>query len=115
MLEIDIEFRKGILFVRLEGILNNETVYKLNEEVLNTIKINGIKYIVFNLENLYYIDMVGINAIMNHYTLVNSYNGRGLICGVCNNIVKNRIRQSDILTYFNETNNELSALKKINI
>lgn len=115
MLGIDIEFRKGVLFVRLEGILNNETVNKLNREVLDTIKINGIKYIVFNLENLYYIDMEGISAIMNHYNLINSYHGKSLICGICNNIVKNRIRQSDILEYISETNNELSALRTINI
>lgn len=115
MLEIDIEFRKGILFVRLEGILNSETVNKLNREVLYTIKINGIKYIVFNFENLYYIDMAGINAIMKHYNLVNAYHGKGLICGICNNIVKNRIKQSNVLDYLSETNNELSALRTINI
>lgn len=115
MLDINIEFRKGILFIRLEGILNYETVYKLNEEVLNTIKTNGIKYIVFNLENLYYIDMDGIKAIMNHYNLVNSYNGKSLICGISSSLVKNRIKQSNILDYLSETSNELSALKLINL
>lgn len=115
MLDINIEFRKGILFIRLEGILNYETVYKLNEEVLNTIKMNGIKFIVFNLENLYSIDLEGIKAIMNHYNTINSYNGIGLICGISNNIVKKRIKQSNILNYLKETNNELSALKLINL
>ena len=48
MLDIDIECRKGVFFVRLNGILNNETVYKIKEEVLDIIIINGIKFIVFN-------------------------------------------------------------------
>ncbi len=115
MLNINVEFRKGVLFIRLEGTLNYETVPNLNEEVLNVIKTNGIKYIVFNLENLYYIDIYGINAIMNHYNLVNSYNGKSLICGISNSTVKNKIKKSDILKYLNETTNELTALKLINI
>jgi len=115
MLDINIEFRKGVLFIRLEGILNRDTIYKLNEDVLETIKNNGIKFIVFNLENLYYIDLNGINAIMNHYYTINQYHGKALICGINNSIVKSRINQSEMLNYFNETNNELSALKLMNL
>jgi len=115
MLDINIEFRKGILFIRLEGILNYETVYKLNEEVLNTIKTNGIKFIVFNLENLCSIDLEGIKAIMNHYNTINSYNGLGLICGITSNIVKKIIKENNVLSYLKETTNELSALKLIDL
>ena len=111
MLDINIEFRKGILFIRLEGILNRETVHILNREVLETIEINGIKNILFNLENLYYIDFAGVNAIMEHYDRVISYHGQAFICGITNTIVKNRMIENHVLNYYKEIGNELNAFK----
>ena len=49
MLNVGTEFRKGILFVRLKGHLNKNTIYKLNKRVTNLVKTNGIRNIVFNM------------------------------------------------------------------
>ena len=38
LLDINIEFFKGILFIRLNGVLNKNTVSKLKEEVNNFTK-----------------------------------------------------------------------------
>lgn len=43
MLDINIEFRKGIAFIRLAGILNKTTVGKMNDEVTDMIRDNGIE------------------------------------------------------------------------
>ena len=52
MLDINMECRKGILFIRLGGELTKETVGKLNTEVTELVKEAGIRNIVFNVENL---------------------------------------------------------------
>jgi len=115
MLDIDIECRKGIFFVRLNGILNNETVYKIKEEVLDIIQINGIKYIVFNFENLCYIDMSGIKALKKVYKSIKNNYGNTYICGIKSNIVRSKILNSDILNFIKEVNGELNILKQIQL
>lgn len=115
MLDIDIECRKGIFFIRLNGILNNETVYKIKEEVLDIIQFNGIKYIVFNFENLCYIDMIGIKALKKVYKSIKNNYGNVYVCNIKSNIVRDKILNSDILTYIKEVNSELNILKQIQL
>ena len=115
MLDIDIECRKGVFFVRLNGILNNETVYKIKEEVLDIIIINGIKFIVFNFENLCYIDMTGIKTLKKIYRIINNNYGKVYVCGIKSNIVRSKILNSDLLDYFKEVNGELNILKQIQL
>ena len=43
MLNVGTEFRKGILFVRLKGHLNKDTINKLNKRVTKVVKENGIR------------------------------------------------------------------------
>jgi anti-anti-sigma regulatory factor len=46
------EFRKGILFVRLRGILNGDTCYQLEDHLTSLVRDNGIKYLLINLNEL---------------------------------------------------------------
>ena len=47
MLKINLEYRKGILFVRLKGNLNKNTAPKFMEYTLPIIEDYGIKYMVY--------------------------------------------------------------------
>lgn len=49
MLKINLEFRKGVLFVRLNGSLNDKDSLDNINSLINEI---GFKYIVFNVDNL---------------------------------------------------------------
>jgi len=115
MLDIDIEFRKGIAFIRLCGILNKVTVSKLNEEVTEMIKDNGIRNVVFNISEITYIDMKGINALLYNYELCCQNKGKILLCGIINQDVKEKIINSRLLRYIREIPDELSACNLINI
>ena len=86
MLNITTEFRKGILFVRLKGHLNKDTIIKLNKKVTRIVKDSGIRNIVFNFGNLKSIDIKGINAIFYNYELCRNNDGRSLLCGNNDNI-----------------------------
>lgn len=115
MLDIDIEFRKGIAFIRLCGILNKVTVSKLNEEVTEMIKDNGIRNVVFNISEITNIDIKGINALLYNYELCNQNKGKILLCGIKNHDVKEKIVNSRLLKYIHEMPDELSACKFINV
>lgn len=115
MLGINLEFHKGILFVRLDGILDKNTVDKLDNEVTHLIKENGIRNIVFNISNLNSIDCDGINRLLNNYKICKLNKGKSLICGLNNGLVKQRINNSRLLKYMYETSDELSAVDVINL
>lgn len=114
MLNIKTIYINEILFVRLKGILNKETVHKLNKKVTNLVLENEISNVVFNFTNLKEIDMKGINAIFYNYELCKRNNGISFICGNNDNI-KNKLKKSRLINYLYEIPNELSANKLINV
>lgn len=114
MLNVGTEFRKGILFVRLKGHLNKDTINKLNKRVTNVVKDNGIRNIVFNFTNLKSIDIKGINAIFYNYELCKNNEGRSLMCGN-NERIRNKLKKSRLINYIYETTDELSAIKILNL
>lgn len=57
------EFRKGILFIRLYGSLNSNTIEKFKIDVKEVVLKAGIKYVVLNIENLNDISYDGIKEI----------------------------------------------------
>lgn len=113
MLSINFEFRHGIFFIRLNGSLTNKTKYKLCA-VEDIVKLNGIKYIAFNLENLVNIDNAGIKYLNNFYDEVIKYNGQAFICGINKKII-NKIKNSNITNIFRREDNELSIMHNIDI
>lgn len=115
MLEIDMEFRKGVLFIRLTGDLTKDTVDVLDREVTQMILKNGIGNVVFNIRNLDSIDLEGIQALLNNYKVSTKYHGKALVCGLADSSVKRRIQNSKLLNYMFETSDELSAINLINL
>lgn len=108
MLTINMEIRKGILFIRLKGTLNKNTVKYLKEEVTNLLKDNGIRNILFNLEQLNSIDKYGIKELDNDLKICKNNRGISLLCGINQNIIKkiNCLKEYEI-------KNELEALQLI--
>ena len=115
MLGLDMEYRKVVLFIRLSGELNHNTASRLENEVSKLIAEVGIKYIVFNIENLTLIDMAGIDVLLKNNDIVCHNQGKAFVCGIKHELVKHRIENSRLLKYMVETSNELGALNIINI
>lgn len=114
MLNVTTEFRKGILFVRLKGHLNKDTVYKLNKKVTDVVKKSGIRNIVFNFSNLKSIDIKGINTIFYNYELCKNNDGKSLMCGN-NDRIRSKLKRSRLVNYVYETSDELSAIRILNL
>ena len=108
MLEIDMTSKYGILFVRLFGEVSRKTRKKLNDEAGALIKKAGILNVVFNLENVSFMDESGFKTLVKYYNLCNKSNGISFIC-----LSKNRFNFD--FTSFNMVPDELSAHYLINV
>ena len=76
MLDIDIDFRCDILFVRLFGKLTKDNSSKLYRKIINLLNDRGIIDIVINIQNLSYIDYYGMKTIRKCYKM----SGRCVLC-----------------------------------
>ena len=110
MLNIDIEYKRGILFVRLDGILNEKTSCILEDALKSVVHKAGIKYVLINFEKLYELDKSGISTIIKSYNECLKDNGKLMICGC-----KLKIEHSELIKYAQSTANELCAFNIVNI
>lgn len=111
MLDINMEIRRGILFVRLIGNLNKDTSKYFKSEVSNLVEEKGIKYLVINLSNLNNIDTIGADLILDEYRYIAKIDGKVVICGVDQN---QKIEKS-FFKGIHKSDNELQAFSIINI
>lgn len=81
MLKTNFEFRRGILFVRLKGDLNKNTIKELN--------VKDFKFIVLNINDMYSIDSYCIKYLNNIYKKNRDKDGKIIICDKFN--ISNRL------------------------
>ncbi len=110
MLKIEMEFKKGIFFIRLDGLLTKDNVNKFIDECVPVVLKHGIKYVVINLDKVNAIDLKGIEALMEINDIVRNNLGKTTLCSLSNEEVKSIINQYDYNNCFYETSNELTAL-----
>lgn len=114
-METVLEYRKGILFVRLFGLLTKETSKDFENKINHIIKENQIRNVVINLNNLDDIDIKGINLLYYIYELSKKNNGNTLLCGVNDEKIKEKLKKKRLLNYIKEIRNELVAFDLIKI
>lgn len=90
------EFRRGILFIRLKGDLNKETIKNVIDE--------DFKYVVLNLDDMYSIDSYSIKYLTKIYNNILLSSGRLIICDKYN--TTNRLIKD-----IPKINNEYDAFK----
>ncbi len=100
MIDYSIEFTKGILFIRLCGVLNRFNEKDIQNDIFEIIKSAGIRYLVYNLEDLTLEEDVELFYLSEY--LIKENDGKMIICGDKNNILSDN---------FDNTIDELSALK----
>lgn len=104
MLNINIEFTKGILFIRLEGILNDNNIDNIKNTIMKILNEGGIRYLVFNVHNL---KIEGDSSLFDKCEeAVKVNDGKMLICGLENEIA---------LESYNHVDNELAALRAFSV
>ncbi len=81
MLNVLMEFRKGILFVRLYGQLTDQTINTFKTQVKEVIVNSGIKYVVLNVDNLKSISNEGILEIRKLKKILDKTDGKFFLFG----------------------------------
>lgn len=81
MFKVLMEFRKGILFVRLYGTLSDKTLDIFRKEVKEVIIESGIRYLVLNIDNLESINEDGIKEIKQLKKVVKKMDGEFFLFG----------------------------------
>ena len=104
------EFRKGLLFVRLKGNLDQDTLEYFQKEVSHFILENGLKYIVLNVEELKSIDAKGMEQLTKDFHSICESNGQVVICGI-----EKKTYQKDLKCYTYTSSNELHAFQLIQV
>ncbi len=110
MLKVDMEYEKGILYVRLRGVLDRKATYKINNYIVPVVLKHKIKYLVFNLFELKDIDESGMDSLLNTKCAIRTNKGKICLCEVSDEVRKKikRLRMS-------VASNELAANRLINI
>lgn len=86
VLKISTEFRKGILFIRLAGRIDNEGYIDKIKRLIDTV---GIRYIVLNLNELQFISLDSIKHIINYNEQILKEKKKLLICDASD--IRNRL------------------------
>lgn len=81
MLKVLMEFRKGILFVRLYGVLNKDTLDTFKTEVKEVIVNSGIRFVVLNVDNLLSVDEYGVKKIKDLKKILKKLDGQFFLFG----------------------------------
>jgi anti-anti-sigma factor len=115
MLKIAMEFRKGILFVRLSGKLTKVESNLFHKQVIGKIEENGIRSVVFNVQALKEIDLKGIHDLYYIYELCKENLGNAFICEIYDSPVFEKIKKNRLLHYFSPIKGELQVFEKVYI
>ena len=110
MLKVDMEYDKGILYVRLNGVLERKVSYKINNYLVPTVLKHKVKYLVFNLLELKDIDESGMDALLNTKCAIRTNRGKICLCEVSDE-VREKIKRLRMKI----ASNELAANKLIEI
>ncbi len=109
MLDINFEFRRGILFIRLQGSLIKNTIKDFDSCVTTLIRDNGIRNVVFNVSGLEKIDLKGISRLFYNYELCSKNRGVSLLCCVDNENIRDKIKGTRLFNYMTLVHDELCA------
>ena len=112
-MDIDIDYKKGILFIRIIGNFIRSNISKFEERIIPIILELTAKKVSINLSNIIMIDNYGLESFIKISNIVNRFNGKVAICDI--NDVNNYIKSSDVFDYCFKSKNEESVVGVLNI
>ena len=81
-INMQMSIKKDQLYVRLNGELDQAVTEKLKIRISEVMDKYNIKYLIFNFENLYFMDSSGIGFIIGRYTDLKRKKGKIVICSM---------------------------------
>ncbi len=113
-MKTEIDYKKGILYVKLEGVLVGNKINKFECEIIPIIIGLESKDVIINLKGIELIDKRGIDSLIKISSLVNRFKGKLVLCEL-NEYLKNRFKNSDIFDYCFKSKNEETSKEVLKI
>jgi len=107
--KINLEFKNNILYVRVVGDLDHHSSQIIRKKVEPIIDEYQIVNVVFNLENVTFIDSSGIGVILGRYKQVVKHGGQVVVCNLSPHIER-LFKMSAIFDIISQVKNEESAM-----
>ena len=108
-MKTDIDYKKDILYIKVNGVLVGNKVEKFETEVIPIILGLNAKYVTINLKDVDLIDRRGINSLIKVSNVVNRFKGKVVLCEL-NNYLKDNFKHSDVFDYCYKSKNEKSSV-----
>ena len=109
-----IEYKKGILFIKISGVLVGNKINKFESEVIPIVLGLQAGNITINMNDISLIDKRGINSLIKISNLSNKFNGKLVLCNL-NDYLKSNFKHSDIFDYCFKSKNEKSSVEVFKI
>lgn len=84
----DFEKIDNVICIRISGELDHHTTADIRSKASKIITENEIRHVIFNLENLNFMDSSGLGMILGRYNEISSLNGEMIVCSVNETIGK---------------------------
>ncbi len=111
-MELEMLHKNDSLVVRLYGELDHFASQKIRKEVDGEYRKEISRNILFNMENLSFMDSSGVGVIMGRYKLVASKGGKVAVCGISLSL-KKVMEVSGLLKLVEVYENEDEALDRL--
>lgn len=108
------EFRKGILFVRLTGDLVKSTVEQLHHCLNEMVCEKGVRYFVINWEEVSSLDSMGMKVLEYYHRTILSNGGRMIFCGFPP-LIQKKLLPTSFLLQMDCKSSELAAFQLIHV
>lgn len=76
------EVKESVLCVRLSGELDHHTAEELRRRVNETVEKEKIEHMVFNFQELHFMDSSGLGVILGRYKQIKNIGGEMVVCAV---------------------------------
>ena len=110
MLNTILEYRKGILFVRLDGHLVSSNIKFISSALIPIVERDNLENIVLNMENVSEIDLKGIHFIFYLYEMCKKNKGILMLSNIKEEI-KLKLKKNKVFKYAKEIDNELESFR----
>lgn len=108
-LKFQMSIRKNILITRLNGDLDQSSVRKLKEKTNHVMEKYQIRYLIYNFEQVTFMDSTGIGFLIGRYSEIKKQNGMVFICSM-NRLVERIFNLSGLSKICFLAKNEYDAL-----
>ena len=107
-LRVLLQIKRKTLFIRLDGELDQSSTDEVRLKLIEVIEKYNLVNVVFNMQNLTFMDSSGIGIIIGRYNQIKNKDGQVVLCNLNDDLLK-IVRLSGLLRICTIKDNEDSA------